>query len=613
MVRYVSKDCYEDLAVLTNAARGIDPCDLVITNAQIIDVVNEDTGPGEIWVRNGVIVHVERDQKKFGSFVSRKIFNAKGAYVAPGFMDSHVHCESSCMAPGNFSRAIVVHGTTTIFTDCHEIYNVKGREGFKFMYEDALRNSVIRQFMLVPSCIPAAPGLETSGATLSDEDITFLADAYPDVVAGLAEVMDYINVIHGEKRMKEELNAARNRDLYLQSHFTGLYGNDLSAYLVTGLRGNHEIRDTQQMVEVLKAGGWVDMCGSSSISDRLDALLPALDAFPNPSLLNVTICTDDVHAKDLLDRSHGHINKVVARVIAHGIKPETAIAYATRNTAREYGIANLGAVAPGYLADLVIFDDFATIEPTAVFVEGCIVVEDSKIAGYPELCVYEMPSVEMTMRASFVTADQLIPVEPNGRSCPSETTVNTMSYKSGIYTELEPVAGVPLNQHGQIDIRDREDLCYVAVINRFGTGSIALGVMKDFGLSTGAVATTVSHDSHNLTLAYRDPELAAMLANDLIRSGGGFAAAYNDPVNGIPWYGICALPIAGLMSHLPAEKLAPEIQHVEDMLPHIFGGERVSILKSATLTLAVVPNIRVTDLGIVDTVKKEFVPLFPKT
>ena len=367
-MRMVNTHLYEDLAALTSAARGLAPCDLAIVNANIVDVILERTLPGEVWIKNGVIVHVEYND--FGQCKADKIYDAQGAFVAPGLMDSHVHIESSMLSPYYFGRAIAPHGTTAVFTDPHEIGNVAGCDGVAYMYENSLGDPVIRQFILIPSCVPAVPSLESAGAVIGGADVDSIAGKYPDAVVGLAEVMDYIGVVNGDPRMAEILNAARRNGLYLQSHFTGLRGRELSAYLLAGLRGNHEIRFADEMVEVLKAGGWVDMRGSSSIVDTLDLLLPALMEFPNQSGLRVTVCTDDVHAADLIDKKHGHINKVVARIIKFGIKPETAIAYATRNTAQEYGIENLGAIKPGNLADIIVFDDFKTIEPTAVFVGG---------------------------------------------------------------------------------------------------------------------------------------------------------------------------------------------------------------------------------------------------
>jgi adenine deaminase len=402
------------------------------------------------------------------------------------------------------------------------------------------------------------------------------------------------------------LNAARRKGLYMQSHFMGLHGKDLSAYHLTGLGGNHELRNADDVTEVLEAGGWVDMCGSSSIADTLDNLLPAIKAFPNPSILNVTLCTDDVHAADLIDRKHGHINKVVARVIKAGLKPETAIAFATRNIAREYGIDNLGVIKPGNLADVIIFDSFETLEPTAVFVGGRLEAENGKPVK-PLDAELSRPSANLqekvgaTMRLSPVKPEALIPAAENNRDT---VTVNTISF-NGLFSKKGQVTLPAVN--GRPDITGRDDLCYVAVLDRYGKDTVALGVLENYGLTCGAAATTVSHDSHNLTLIYKDASLAAFIANQVIEAGGGIAAGTG---TGPGECHIIKLPIGGLMSYSSAEELSPQIHALEEYLPRLFNGRQVSMLQMAILTLPVVPEARITNMGIVNTVTQEFIPLF---
>jgi len=601
MIRIVETERYRDQMALAGAAKAAIECDLVIKNARIVDVVNEITFPGEIWIKNGVIVHVER--KNVGHCRAKNVFDAKGAYAAPGLMDSHVHIESSMLSPYYFGRAVVVHGTTSVFTDPHEIVNVAGRAGFDYMYENNKTDPVIRQFMLIPSCVPAVPSLESAGAEIGRKDIIDLAGQYGDRVAGLAEVMDYFGIINGDPRMTDILDAARGEGLYLQSHYFGLHGQDMSAYLTAGLGGNHEIRDMEYMKEVLEAGGWVDMCGGSSIVDRLNELLPALKLFENPSILRVTYCTDDVHAKDLTLREHGHINKAVVRTIASGIKPETAIAYATRNVAAEYGIKNLGAIAPGMLADLIVFDDLKTIEPTAVFVNGFQMVAGGELtrAEEPKLAQPGKKPLLRTMNCKTLGSDNLVPRKKDGSS-ENGAAVNVIACGEGILTTLGRET-LPLKD-GRLDLSGRDDLCFIAVCNRYGSGDISLGVLKDFGLKEGAVATTISHDSHNLTVIYKDPGLAAYLANKLIECGGGVAAGA-----GKDKYALIELPIGGLMSLKSAEELTPEIEALEVMLARLFG-EATLLLKTAILTLPVVPGARITNKGLVDVIKQTFVPLF---
>lgn len=605
MRRIIDAAKYEDHRALSMSALGKAPCDLAIINARVVDTLNETTERGEIFIKNGIIVHVERDPGIFGQFEATEVYDAKGAYAAPGLMDSHVHIESSMLSPYHFGRAIARHGTTAVFTDPHEIANVVGQDGIRYMYENSLADPVVRQFILIPSCVPAVPSLESAGAAFFGKDVEELADRYPDAVRGLAEVMDYIGVINADPRMTDIINAARRKDLYIQSHYSGLAGRDLSAYLAAGMGGNHESYTADEVVATLKSGGWIDMRGSSSILDGLDRLLPAILSFPNPGALRVTFCTDDVHAADLIDKEHGHVNKIVKRAIDYGLKPETALAYATRNVAAEYGIENLGAIAPGYLADMIIFDSFESLEPVAVFVGGRLVAERGKLPApaKPEL---GRPARELeevicsTMNLAEIDAGSLAPRVTN-RS--GEVMVNVLVF-DGHLTKLGQEAITVTN--GALDISGRPDLCYVAVLNRYGAGNSAIGVLKGFGLTKGAAATTVSHDSHNLTLIYKDPVLAAEVGNRLIACGGGLAAAENSGQ-----IKLVELPIGGLMSTLSAEELTPVIHAFEQALPALFGGIPTPLLKLVVLTLPVIPEIRVTDLGIVNTISQEFIPLIP--
>jgi adenine deaminase len=600
--RFCDSYRYENLSDLTQAARKQAPADLVITNAQVIDVLTETIYPGEVWIKSGVIVHVERHEP--GGYDAKQVIDARGGYVAPGLMDSHVHVESSMLSPYHFGRGVVRHGTTAVFTGPHEIVNVAGQAGFRYMLENSQHGSLIRQFLMIPSCVPAVPQLESAGAVIVADDIDALAALDRERVIGLAEVMDFIGVINGDLRMQGILNAARRNGLYMQSHCPGLSGNDLSAYLAAGLGGNHEVYDADALVSYLQAGGWVDISGSSSIANRLEMLLPAFGEFTNPGTLKITLCTDDVHAADIIDVGHGHINKVVAKLIAAGIPAPMAFSFATRNTASEFGIDNLGAVRPGNLADLIVFDDLSTIEPSWVIVGGEVHVSEGRLTQVADAqLVYPSDdlkaAVGQTMRLSKVTPDRLVPTCPDAGA--ASVAVNAI-VTSDLYTQLDQVEVAVTD--GRLDISARDDLCYIAILDRYGLETISIGILQGYGLGEGAVATTISHDSHNMTLIYRDPALAAELANQVRDAGGGIAA-----IDGHGVSCLVDLPIGGLMSYLSGEDLSIRLGELSDKLASMFG-RPISILMMTIFALPVIPDFRITNKGIVNGLTQEFIPLF---
>jgi adenine deaminase len=599
-------DCwrYRDRDFLRRAALGEVAADLAIFNCSVVNVDTLTCYPGEVFVANGVIVHVESDPSAFrGRKANAKVlYDAGGAFLAPGLMDSHVHVESSMLTPKHFGEAVAVHGTTSIFTDCHELVNVAGRDGFRYMLEDGKR-SPIRQFMLIPSCVPSVPGLEGAGAQIAGEDVVYLAELDEELVPGLGEVMNYPGVIQGDPLMAEILQAARDKDLYLQSHYYRTFGRELSAYLIQGLGGNHELRSKEEVTETLLKGGWVDLKGGSSMPvgarEFFPDLLESVRQFPDPAALRLTLCTDDRHAADIVNK--GHLNVAVRRVVDAGFDPIVALSWGTRRVAEEYGIANLGSVRAGAVADLTVLKTLEGVTAEAVFVGGRLVAEKGRLIDEEKQKFVPAPGC-------LLKSVRLNPVEPSDLTvCAPRKSVkvkiNVIDFSQKI-TELS-VEEIPAASDGSLQLPENEDFAWLMVFNRYGLPDRGIGLLKNFGLTGGAVASTVSHDSHNLAVVFRDVGNAVEAVNTVIEQNGGIAVSLGGRLEAVN------LPVGGLISELPAPELTSALSRFEPLYYQAFGGKEVSLLKVATTSLIVSPKFKVSDRGIVDVLEQKTVPLFP--
>lgn len=602
-MRIVDAWRYEKMQELQACARGEIKADLAIVNCLLVDVLTLTIRPAELFVKNGVVVHIEDDDAAFAGDKAdaERVFDAGGAHIAPGFLDAHVHCESSMLTPYHFGRAIALQGTTSAFTDPHELANVAGTDGVRYMLENGKR-SPIRQFVLIPSCVPAVPGLESAGASFGASEISEIAAWDRERVVGLAEVMDYVNVIAGERRMSDILNAATAEGLYLQSHYYQTFGRSLSAYLVRRMGANHELRTAEEIVTVLGKGGWVNIKGASSISDTFEKLLDGISSFPRPEALQVSLCTDDAHARDILEK--GHVNRVMNRMVAYGFDPVMAIAYGTRNAAVEYGFSNLGSLKVGAVADFVVIPDLRDIRPTDVFVGGEQVVSGGQLTRPEDPAMIEpgpgLRDIMNTVDMASVTPEELSirPADAGARA----VRVNVIDFAVKV-TEMTQEE-IPLRD-GALDLTGRPDLAFAAVFNRYGTGSRTLAVIKNFQLARGAVASTVSHDSHNLTVIYRDAEDAARLVNAIVEARGGIGA-----IDGAKML-VVELPVGGLMSRLSPRELAyGPLRELRALYDEIFEEKGVSLLKPVSVSLVVSPKFKISDMGIVDVLEQKFVPLF---
>ncbi|WP_343208989.1 adenine deaminase [Anaerolentibacter hominis] len=578
---------------LLQAALGTIPSDLVIKNARVVNVFTGEILPGNVFLYDGFISHVEYGN--LDDLNAEKVYDANGQFIIPGLIDAHVHIESSMLTPRHFAEAVVPWGTTTVITDPHEIGNVWGIDGVKYMHDSA-SDVPMRQLIDIPSCVPAVPTIEVAGADFLAEQIRELVKL--DRVIGLAEVMDFLAVIYGEDRMMEILKVAEDNGLYIQGHAPFLSGRMLSAYLCGGPNTCHESRRGDEAVEKMRQGMFVDM-RESSISKNVTEIWNGVKNFKFFDTL--CICTDDRESHEILEK--GHINDVLKIAMEHGMDPILAIKSATINTAREIKLEHLGAVAPGYAADLVILPSITEMKPSAVFFEGKLVAENGVLLSPIEPRVFPIEE-----KNSMHVAVDLSPESFRIKAPVSDGRVktNVMVFADYTLSSTDAVCEELPVKDGYLDISHDPDLKYVAVINRYGHKRMALHVVRHFGTDHGALASTVSHDSHNLTCVYDTPENAYLAVSELIQAGGGMCAVEDGKV-----LHTLRLNVGGLISSKPAAELAKDAAQMKEANRRLGLVQMPNpLLRIVTLALPVIPNAKMSDIGLVDVNTKEMIPLF---
>ncbi len=576
---------------LLKAAMGKIPADLAVKNCQWVNVFTGEILPAVVYVKDGFVAHVELVELD-GPYNADEVFDAEGRYLIPGFVDAHVHIESSMMVPRNIAKVIVPHGTTTIIHDPHELANVYGVEGVQYMH-DCAADLPMRQLVDIPSCVPAVPGCENAGAEFFAAEIKELAKL--ERVVGLAEVMDFFGVMHGDDRMMDIIDAAEEAGLYLQGHAPSVSGRNLSAYLCGGPYTCHETRGSEEALEKLRMGMYVD-ARESSITKNIEAIWSGVKDCKYFDTL--TLCTDDRESDDLLHE--GHMNAVARKAIACGMDPVAAIKSATINTAREIGVAHLGAVAPGYVADMVLTKDLTTLWADAVFYEGKLVAKDGKLVEPIADQDYEIETRNSMNLAPVTAADFVI-----------KTPVESGTVKVNIMEYLTKDSSVTVKNTVELAVENGkivlgEDMAFVAVLNRYGKGTKGFGIVKNFGLEIGSIASTVSHDSHNLTIVYFDEQDAAVAANELIAQGGGMTAVKDGAV-----LNTLRLEVGGLMTKLDAEALTVEAAKMKEIEKGMGLTVPVNpLLRIVSLALPVIPSVKMSDLGLVNVADQTMIPLF---
>ncbi len=572
------------------AAKGEIPFDLVIQNVQYMNLITREVYPAEIGISDGKIAHVTQSGKD--GLEGKAYYDAKGKHALPGLIDTHVHIESSMMNPAHFAEAIVPRGTTTIACDPHEIANVLGIAGVEYIVE-ASEEIPMSVFILAPSCVPSVPGMETAGAAFGPQEVKEILKC--DRVIGIGEVMDFVGVIEQSERMSGIVAAGEEANLFVQGHAPSLSGRELSAYLSAGIESDHETSFTDEAREKLRVGMVLE-CRESSIVHDLETLVPVIQELQYPD--TTTLCSDDREPDDLL--REGHLDHGIRRAIALGMPPIEILRMATIHGARLLRLRDRGILTPGKRADLILVEDLEEFIVDEVFVEGELIAKSGAMTievHAPVHPVEEQNSVHLDR--PITEADFEV------RASGDAVRMNVIAYTPETHILTKRVIREFSVEAGQVQV-DEADLCRLAVFERHGVnGNRALGVIQGFGLKEGAIASTVSHDCHNLVVVGKDPRDMKIAAEILIESGGGIVCIKDGKrVAGID------LPIAGLMSKKGLKEMAGETRKLKETIQS-FGIDAVSpIIQVAAFALPVIPEIRLTDMGLVDVIHQSWIPLF---
>ncbi|XOF35124.1 MAG: adenine deaminase [Candidatus Electrothrix sp. YB6] len=566
---------------LIDCAAGRIPADLVLKNGQVVHVFSGEIRQENVAVINGHIAGT-------GEYDGKKTVDLAGRYISPGFIEGHIHIESSMLTPSRFAAAVLSCGTTTVICDPHEIANVCGTAGVDFMLA---RTTPLAVYGMAPSCVPATH-LETSGAVLSAEDIDELL-ARPDII-GLAEMMNFPGTVAGAAEVQEKILLARSRGMPVDGHAPGLSGKDLQAYIAAGISSDHECTTLTEAEEKLRAGMAI-FIREGSTARNLEALLPLLRSSVSHRCLLVT---DDRHADDLV--RHGHLDALLRRAVELGADAMTALQMVTINPARHFGLQGIGAVAPGYRADLVVLDDLEQFRVNQVYCAGeCVAEHGTVVTEFPEQKLAELdPAVRASVR---IRAEQIDLSLPAGSGSEKIRVITC--------TEGQIVTGQcllePKIREGYLVADVKRDILKIAVIERHhGTHRIGIGFVRGLGLQQGAIGSTVAHDSHNLIVVGTDDAAMLLAIKKIIEMQGGIVVTDEEQV-----LAALPLPVAGLMSAESAEQVCVDLQIIERATQQIGAAVNNPCMLLSFLALPVIPELKITDRGLVDVLKFSIVPL----
>jgi adenine deaminase len=555
-------------ARLLAVARGAAPPDLVIEGARVFSAFTREWLDGDVAIADGRIAGV-------GSCDGGERIDGRGRYLVPGFIDAHVHLESSKLTPAEFARTVVPHGTTAVVTDPHEIANVLGREGVEWMLE-ATEGLPLDVFVMAPSCVPASD-FESPGYALGPADMEAIL-RHPRAL-GVAEMMNFPAVIAGDEGVLARLDV--EGATHADGHAPGVTGRPLDAYVAAGIRSDHEATTYEEALEKRRRGMWV-LLREASNAHNLRDLLPLVERY-GPE--HCAFCTDD-REPDFLYRD-GHIDQMCRVAVEEGIAPEDALLMATLHPARCHGLLDRGAIAPGLRADLLLLDDLTSFRPSRVFKDGAL-VEEFAAPPIPD-------RVRRTMRCAPLP-DFAIPAEAE-----RVRVIETVPGQLITHAREEP----PAVRDGLVVADPERDLAKIAVVERHhATGRVGKGLVRGFGLRAGAFASTVAHDAHNLVIVGVDDADMAACAARLQEIGGGIAVARDGRVRGE-----LALPVAGLLSDEPVERVVDRLEELQAMLHEQGVGDRAPFMTLSFLALSVIPALKITDRGLVDVDRFELVPL----
>ena len=581
---------------LVAVAQGREKADMVIKNGKLVNVNTGEIMNGmDIAITHGRIALVGDAKHTIGP--DTQIIDAKGHYMAPGFMDGHIHVESSMMPVREYARTVMSRGTTTIYMDPHEIANVMGMDGIKLMIDDA-REVPMRVYVATPSCVPAVPGFEDAGATIGPDDIRESMEW--DEVAGLGEMMNFPGVIYGDEDVHAELKATLEAHKIITGHYSmPETGAGLNAYIASGVRCCHESIRAEDAIAKMRLGMYAQLREGSAWHDVKETVKSITEN--NIDTRYATLVSDDTHPSTLI--SKGHMDYIVKRAIEEGVNPITAIQMVTINVAQCFDMdRDLGSISPGRWADIVLISDLTQVKVEKVLINGQVVAEGgTTIVDIPKGVYPEYSKDTMKVRRKLTPQDFVIGVEDKSKDTVVARVMEIVEAKVNTYARECKMPVVD----GVLGVDVEQDIIKAAVVERHrATGTIGKGLVKGFQIKEGAIASTVAHDAHNLLVIGVNDDDMALAANTLIEAGGGMVVVKDGEV-----IGLLELPIAGLMSELPAEEIAQKVELLGEAWKEL-GCNLVSpFMTMALLSLAVLPELRLTNRGLVDTVDFKFTDL----
>ena len=557
---------------LVRVALGEEKADVVLKNADYVNVFSGTVEHGDIAVANGLVVGMA------DHYDGLMEVDVSGKIVAPGFIDAHIHLESSLVSPTSFARAVLPHGTTTVITDPHEIANVCGMGGIDYMMA-ATENLPLDVHFMLPSCVPAM-AFEENGATLTWRDINAYFD-HPRVL-GLAEMMNYPGVMMGDRATMEKIVVSQAHHKKIDGHAPGLSGKALNAYMSAGVYSDHECSTVEDAIAKLERGQYI-MLREGTAARNLDALLPLL----TPQYYTYCMfCTDDKHPNDLLEK--GHIDYIVRRAIKAGVDPIIAVKCASHHAARYFLLNNRGAIAPGFLADFVVIDNFDDFNILEVYKKGKLMFDGKTVTPFeaPEIDPHLVKRSHETFHVAHLEATDFIESRPRAvlGMVPGEIVTTDAGYAEKISVE--------------------DDILKIAVIERHkNTHHIGIGYIKGYGLKSGAVATSISHDSHNIIVVGANEEDMAAAVNRVVELGGGIVVMDDGKV-----LGELQLQIAGIMSEAPLIEVNEALENAKEQAFKLGVSRGVDpFMTLSFMALTVIPTLRLTTRGVFDVINQRYV------
>ncbi|MBP1755896.1 MAG: adenine deaminase [Firmicutes bacterium] len=567
-------------------ARGVEKAELVLKNANIINVFTEMIEQGDIAICNGRVVGI-------GQYEGEEELDCSGKYVAPGFIDGHIHLESSMLRPVEFVKAVLPHGTTAVITDPHEIANVSGMEGIEYMME-ASEGLPLDVYFVLPSCVPAT-AFDENGAMLLAKDIEPLYKNRK--VVGLAEVMDFYETIRGASDILKKIEDAKTANKVVDGHAPGVTGKDACAYVAAGVQSDHECISFEEAKDKFRLGQWI-MIREGTAARNLDALM---GMFTPPYHQRAMLVTDDKHPYDILRL--GHIDDIVRQAIRKGADPCIAIKMGSLNAATYFGLRDYGAVAPGYHADLIILSDLKQVTVETVLKNGKVILDKNNVVEIKE------PEIRKDLLDKVYHSFHCEEIEPEdfrilySQEDEGQEQFRVIKMIQGEITTEEIFA--PLIE-GEAGVNLEEDIIKLAVIERHhNTNHVGIGFVNGYGLQRGAIASSVSHDSHNIIAIGTNDKDIAIAANCIRDMQGGWAIALDGKV-----IGNLPLSIGGLISNLDAATLAKEIHEMQALATEMGVKDGIDpFMSMAFVSLPVIPKLRLTTTGLFDVTIQKIVPL----